>query len=244
MGGATMITGKARKLTNQELMTAKMETVLIALRDAANTGTPFIHLTDAHQHTLRALVRRDWIFPSAGKDGTRYKITGRGLKALKAYEQPPYRQDGICPTCGVRPRKVYPGGRHYGYCHECELESKRRMWKMKGKQIDRNAPCSDCGIRPRHVYPSGAVIIYCYECRNERRKEERRLKHARLLQRIRDGEVILCIRCHAAPRYHNSKHVYDYCYDCYRAYMRDYNDRRRPNSKVAKQRRKGRGTHS
>lgn len=228
--------GKARKLTNQPLMTALMERALQQLRGADQAGAPFVHLPDVHKHTIRALVKRDWIFASKGLDGTRYRITGRGLKALKAYEQPPRRYDGICPVCGVRPKKVYPGGRQYGYCDECEREHKRRMWKMKGKQLDRTAPCSDCGIRPRHIYPSGAIIIYCYECRQSRRAEERRRKHARLLERIRSGEVILCIRCHAAPRYHTTNTVYDYCYDCYRAYMNDYNDRRRPGSSAKKKR--------
>lgn len=177
-----MMNGKARKLGNQPLMTAKMEAALIQLRAADKADSPFIFLPDVHKHTIRALVVRDWIFASAGSDGTRYRITGRGLKALKAYERTPKRTDGLCPNCG---------------------------------------------IRPRHVYPSGHIIIYCKECRQERRKEERQRKYKNHLERIRNGEILLCLRCHEKQRFHSDKVVYDYCRECYYEYQNEYNRRRK-----------------
>ncbi len=183
-----------------------------------------MHLPDVHGRTLWSLLNRDWIFKSPGLDGVRYKLTGRGLKALKVYEPTLRRDDGICPACGIRPRNVYPGGREYGYCAECEREHKRE------------GLCPRCKERPKHVARTGRVASYCLQCKAERAKDERKRKHQRLLERIAAGEHIKCLKCDQ-PRYHTQNTVYDYCYEHYWQYMNEYNDRRRPGSKASKKRR-------
>lgn len=213
-------------------MTRCMAEVLAELRAAQQADMPFIHLPDLHYRTRRSLILRDWIFASPGLDGTRYKITGRGLKALAVYEQPIQRRDdGLCPTCGVRPRKVAKTGYVYGYCAECQRLHDNRQFALKGHQLDPNSLCPRCGERPRYRYPSGFIIAYCYECRAAMRQDERRRKHARLLARIQAGEFIPCIRCKKCPRYHTDKLVYDYCHECYRAQQNDYNRRKQTMNK-------------
>lgn len=221
---------KARKRANLPLMTQRMMRVLQAMRAAKDADYPFVYLDNIHPRTVNALIRRGWIFQSEGKglDRDRYCITQAGLKALKVYERPPERRwDRICPACGLRPKKVYPSGRLYGYCDECERKSKRRAYQLFGRRLDPDGLCARCKRRKRHQYPSGYIIPYCKTCRREKRAEERQRKHERLLQRIRNGEVLLCYRCKTQPRYHNETAVYDYCYDCYREYQNEYHRKRR-----------------
>lgn len=233
LNGATWGNRKRRDLP---LITPPMMKVLLALRAAADADAPFMHLPDVHGRTLWSLLNRDWIFKSPGLDGVRYKLTGRGLKALKVYEPTLRRDDGICPACGIRPRNVYPGGREYGYCAECEREHKRKQFKLKGKQLKREGLCPRCKERPKHVARTGRVASYCLQCKAERAKDERKRKHQRLLERIAAGEHIKCLKCDQ-PRYHTQNTVYDYCYEHYWQYMNEYNDRRRPGSKASKKRR-------
>lgn len=233
LNGATWSNRKRRDLP---LCTPPMMKVLLELRAAAEADSPFIHLPGVHSRTLRSLLNRDWIFKSPGSDGTRYKVTGRGLKALKVYEPTLRRTDDICPTCGIRPKKVYPGGSKGGYCDECEREHKRKQLKLKGKQLNPDGLCPRCKERPKHKTRKGGVRSYCNVCKKELAKDERKRKHQRLLERIAAGEHIKCLKCDE-PRYHTQNTVYDYCYKHYRQYMNEYNDRRRPDSKPARSRR-------
>lgn len=233
LNGATWGNRKRRDLP---LCTPPMMKVLLALREAAAADSPFVHLPHVHAATIKSLLERDWIFASPGSDGIRYKLTGRGLKALKVYEPTLRRSDHVCPACGVRPRKVYPNGREYGYCDECEKEHKRKQWKLKGKQLKHEGLCPRCKVRPKHKTNSGRVQSYCNTCKKEKAKAERKRKHQRLLERIAAGEHVKCLKCDQ-PRYHTENTVYDYCYEHFRQYMSEYNDRRRPDSKPARSRR-------
>lgn len=214
-------TTKQAKRQGLPAMSQTMMEILYKLRDARQ-GNPFIPLEGYHARTLRTLCERDWMIESPGLDGIRYRITGRGLKALSVYEQPSHRFDGICPQCGVRPKMTYSSGVQAGYYQECIQMRQNRAYTVKGNQLNPDGMCAKCGKRQRHTYPSGHTIAYCAKCRQKMRKQERKRKHKRLLKRIKQGEFIPCIRCGEEPRYHNSKTVYDYCHACYREYHNEY----------------------
>lgn len=218
-----------RRRNGLPTITARMQTILQRLRAAKDDGHPFIYLNDVHQRTLKALLERDWIFGSAASklDRTRYTITGRGEKALAVYERPsPRRLDGICPMCGIHPKKRY-GERLYGYCGECGKIARRRQYNLKGRQLNPDGLCPTCKMRPRHISRNGKLIAYCTECRHAKRAAERRKTKERLAERFATGDIPLCITCKAAPRYRTPNSIYDYCYDCFRQYQNRYNRRRK-----------------
>lgn len=211
------------------MMTRRMFNILRRLRTADEGDAPFITLDDVHKRTINSLVARDWIVASKKAFGeVRYRITGRGLKALKVYEVPSEkRSDGLCPRCGVNERRVYDTGRLSAYCEDCENHHNRRQYAMKGHQYVPGRLCPDCGERPRHECSTGFIKPYCHECGIRRAKEERRRKHDRLLERIQAGEFIPCCRCKKKPRYHTQRQVYDYCHECYRRQQKNARIRRK-----------------
>lgn len=220
-------------------MKPKMMRVLLYLEACKAQGFPWVHLPEGlvwYQHSLRAMQRppRCWIMASDGLDGVRYKLMPAGERALKVYRPVVRRRDGICPVCGERPRHVSPKtGRRYGYCVECEREHKRKLWKLNGgKQLKLEGLCMRCKQRPRRVNSVGKTDGYCVECKKEMRAGERKRRNERDLARIRNGEVLLCRKCKAAPRWVAKNSVYDYCHACYREYK---------NTRYANQRRAAQG---
>lgn len=204
------------------LMTLHMMEILQQLRAADESGFPFVTMK-LHYKTSDGLIDRDWVVRSIGINGDEaWKITGRGLDALRVYERPGPRRDGICPDCGIKPKQVSRNGTVYGYCHDCNQKHYKRQFALKGNQLKPEGLCARCKKRPRHIYPSGFVIVYCKKCLRVHRKAERRRKHQQLFKRIANGELILCIRCKTEPRYHTRKVVYDYCHACYRELQNDY----------------------
>lgn len=226
---------KQRKRRGLPSMTAKMLAVLQQLRAAKEADWPFVTFKGVYKSTIKALEDRYWIFPSKGLDGVRYGITSKGEKALKVYELPSKRYDGICPTCEQRPKHVTRGGRREGYCLDCLRASARRARALKLKRKRGDVFCSRCHKRPRHRHKNGTFNTYCDHCKRVMARRWKRKAFKRQLERARRGELI-CIRCKDAPRHYTEKSVYDYCAGCLKVYMREYNDRRRPNSRAAQQR--------
>lgn len=220
---------KARRMGGFLPITRPMMIVLMQLRKAKALGFPFIPVDKCDPRTLRTLVKREWIFvsPKHELDEARYKITDLGQRVLTVYLRPVQRTDGICPDCGEKPKHVGKTGYVYGYCIDCNRKKGRRSYQLKGNQLNPEGLCARCKKRPRYQYPSGFVIPYCEKCRSIRRKRERKQKHKNRLKRIRQGELILCIRCKAKPIYHTKKTTYDYCHDCYREQQNDYMNRRK-----------------
>ncbi len=219
-----------RKIEGYARMTSIMFEAMSRLGDGANDGNLFDPLDGVHGRTIRALMARDWIVESEGVDGDiLYKMTGRGEMALKMYNTPleSRRYDGLCPICGQRPKAYTRNGNCYGYCQECDREKRKRQRRLFGNQKDPNSICPRCGERKVHVPASGNVRSLCQPCRRKDQKVARKRQTRRKLERIAQGEVLLCIRCKAAPRYHTANTVFDYCHSCLRAYMNDYNYRRR-----------------
>lgn len=215
--------GRQAKRVGLPSMSRVQMQILRFLRDSEDAGFPFADLPGIHGRTINTLVRHDWIFPSKGIDGSVcYKITGRGRKAMEAYETKPYRLDGICRRCNKRPRKVSANGNLQGYCAECKREMERSRYRREGYGLRSDVPCSRCKTRPRHRRASGAVITYCIECSREVRKEGKQRAKVRLLEKLRAGEFVPCIRCGEAPRYHTPNSVYDYCHKCYREMQNSY----------------------
>lgn len=206
------MTWKQRHIKGWPLITRHMMDVLERLADGR-----WSDCADVHAATLAALEKRDWIM--AFDNGTcRYRITGRGVKAMRFFQQPvkQYRDDGLCPDCGERERHTWPNGKTSGYCLPCHNKRGRK----KGRQLNPDNPCSRCGKRKRHIQqPSGKAIAYCKQCERIVRRGERRRKHRRKLAAIRRGEVITCCKCDQ-PVLYSDKVVYDYCYDHYREYQR------------------------
>lgn len=209
--------------------TYTMLEVLHRLNESRLNDMPFMPVDDVNKHTLRALVKRDWIVISPGKklDVTRAKITTRGQRAYKIYSDPDYdtrRFDGICPTCETRPRHRHESGRLEGYCLPCLQKYESRRGHRNRRRPD--GKCPDCG-KPRYVSPSGHVATYCRSCRNAKHRAHKRKQQQELRQRIEAGDVLLCQRCGERPRHVTPATVRDWCYECYTSYMNDYNHRRR-----------------
>lgn len=215
--------------------TATMYEVLKCLVDAQAKDWTYVPLPGVHKRTINSLETRGWLLASPGVDGWRYTITNEGKRAYKIFSRPAKRSDGICPTCGIRPRH-YLNGKRQGYCKECQAEYKKTMYHMGRHRINPDRLCSCCHQRPLHRMSGGKLSTYCTECRHARRKEEKRSQRERDLARVRAGEILLCRMCKERPRAYTENYVRDYCPECQRAYLAQYNDRRRPGSKAAKSR--------
>jgi len=210
--------------------------VLQRLRDAERLEQPFVHLNedDVHDSTIKALIERDWIVcASKGLEQERtYRITGRGLKALKVYEAPPARRtDGMCCRCCEFPRGVYTTGRKKPYCDSCEKALYDRKMAL-GIYYVRERICPVCKTRPVRVCSTGFIKHYCAECERARNKLDRNKKMKRLLSRIRAGEHLPCPDC-GRQRYHTAKAVYDRCYECHRRCCNEWERGRATNRKRA-----------
>lgn len=218
----------AWRRANLELCTIPMLEVLQRLRKGIEIDHPFLYLDDVHGRTLRSLIQRDWIVKSIAPknlDRSRYKITGRGLKACEIYEIPPEeydprRFDGICSRCEERERGYFSTGRIKAYCDDCIKQIQNRKYRLFGHQ-KKQGLCPECKMRPKHVMASGEVRSYCQPCRRQKSKEYRQRQYKRERERVARGELLLCYRCHKKPRYVTANTVQDYCPDCHREYRMD-----------------------
>ncbi len=218
-----------RKLEGYGRLSEKQAIVLRMLQSGVDAGFPFQAIS-VHKVTIDALVRNDFVFRSVGIDGIKYKITSRGSNILKMYEMPveSRRYDGICPTCGIRNRHIYPSGRKYGYCLECESGRRKRQAQMHGyrPKLVKERICPCCKIRMCHVRESGVLVSSCLKCRNEVDRERRPARTAARLAAIAIGDAPKCCKCDEDV-YSTERSVYDYCQKHLRIYMNDYNRRRR-----------------
>ena len=214
-------------------MSQRQMQILQFLEQSKRQGFEFVTLPKLHPKTLRVMQEQDWIFASPGEDGTRYKITLRGIKALRIFEQPTRRFDDLCPNCCDRPKHRYSTGTKAGYCLDCIHELAARAYKRRGYGIRPDRLCSRCHKFPVYVRPSGKVLTYCLHCKNVMNRREKKRAHRRNLARIANGEHIPCI-CKGCnePRYHTQKIVYDYCYAHYREMQNDYNRRKKASLSV------------
>ena len=220
---------RCRRFEGYGRLSEKQAIVLRKLRTAADALFPFQQV-DVHMATINTLVRHDFVFRSAGIDGIKYKITSRGRTILKMYELPveSRRYDGICPTCGIRDKHVYPSGLKYGYCLECESLRRKRQAQLHGyrPKLVKERICPRCKIRMCHVRKSGVLTSSCLKCRNEVATERRPARTAARLAAIAGGDVPKCYKCDEDV-YSTERSVYDYCQKHLREYMNDYNRRRR-----------------
>jgi hypothetical protein len=218
-------------------MTRRMMVVLIRLRIADENDEPFEALADVHFRTLRSLLERDWIVDDPGLDGIRYKITSRGLKALKVYEPQVKRTDGLCPRCCERPRRMRKTGIAAPYCAECGNQMSRRKYRLGLYRLKAEGLCSRCHKRPRFVTTTGRAYSQCRHCKNLRRRREHRRERQQLLKRILAGEHVPCRKQGCDQPVHVfGKTVNDYCHQHWKDYTNAYNDRRRSQSLAAKDR--------
>lgn len=212
---------------NGQWCTSRMFEVLSCLLDAKRQDWPAVRLFPVHKRTINSLLSRGWITISPGLDGARYSITSEGERAHRHFAKAPRRFDGICPTCGVRPKMVSASGTTYGYCKECEQKYRKFRNDKNLNRINPDRLCSCCHQRPLHRYSGGRLSTYCTECRHAQRKAEKRAQHDRDLERIRNGEVLLCRACKKEPRAYTERYVRDRCPACQKQYMDEYNARRR-----------------
>lgn len=210
------------------VMTSNMMAVLDYLRQAKQKEWPFVLVEDVDRRTLQALVDRDWVFESVAADGSRYSITERGERAYKAYEKPLRRNDGICPTCGIRPKHVTKSGIKIGYCLECDAEAKRGAYRLRRPKVKDGRMCSRCGKRPVHVLAGGRPISYCLHCKNLRNRRGKKRWRKDKLKRVQTGEVLICTRpgC-TRPRHVTPSSVYELCREHYREWHNEYRHRKR-----------------
>lgn len=133
--------------------------------------------------TLNMLERHDLIASRKYHDGTvEYKITVRGQRALAA-STPKYRNDGLCPRCGVRPRLREASGKLRGYCRECgNVVSSER-----NRAVSKARLCVRCNTNPRRYNSQ-----YCDSCVQQTRRANRRRSHQSRLQRHKNGEIFIC----------------------------------------------------
>lgn len=198
-------------------MTGDMRRILLDLRQCKEAGWPYVRLNPTHYNgrSIAALMARDWVFVSAGADGERVGITGRGLEALEVYLPVRARHDGICPRCNVQPRGVRPNGRIMAYCLACEREYHR----IKGARLRRQPGftdrlCTRCHERPRYRHIGGLGSGYCLECDRERAKRRNARQRRQAAERARAGEIKPCVRCGLRPRKAFANSVSHYCEVC------------------------------
>lgn len=232
---------KARQHWRQgwPVMSIDMLNALIRLYNGAIAGAPFQPLAGLDARTVRAMERHDWIFASRGIDGSLlYKITGRGERAMQVYRRPARRTDGICPTCGQRPKRIRRNGVQGPYCTECDRASNRRKAQLGLYRTKPGRLCSACRQKPVRQFPGGKFATYCEKCLREKKRAEKRLKLERLRARLDAGEFVKCCRRGCPnPVHRTSKSILDVCEAHYKAYHQQYRDRRRPNSQAARRRR-------
>lgn len=216
---------KSKQREGFQTMTGEMQDVLTHMRAMKQQGWAFVELTYplAHGITIRGLIDRDWILESPGEDGVRYRITGRGLKALQAYEKKAQRRDGICPCCGEREKHIRSSGARDAYCLPC-LREKAREKRTQGKITGNpNRPCSMCKTNPRHQYSSGRYSTYCHDCEKKRARRKNKKRRRELRESIRNGGPIpLCKECKEKPRRVFANSVSSWCADCGPKVMRKY----------------------
>lgn len=175
----TDITWKQRKIEGYAMMTCKQYEALDYLNRKDDVGYIWDSLDDVHGNTIRCLIERDWIVQSVHKktSHTAYRITSRGVKALKIYSTPTetYRTDGICPECEERPRNP-----ELKYCRKCYNAIKLRAYHRKEKKNYRKPGgiCPKCKKRPRHTTRGGTTHSVCIVCNREYQREYMRRKRA------------------------------------------------------------------
>lgn len=204
--------------------------VLKFMSDAKKDGWPALPLDEVHGSTIKVLLREGWIISTDGQDGTRYHITFEGERAAKLGNLPvqPYRFDGICPRCCERPRAMRSTGKLAPYCGECNRESGRRKYALGIDTAKPGRMCSRCKKRPVLTRSSGRTITYCRHCKNVLNRRAKKRWHKQKLERIRNGEVLLCTRPGCTnPRHHTERTVSELCHDHYREWHNDYRHRRR-----------------
>jgi hypothetical protein len=218
---------KMWRRANLQSCTQLMLDVLERLHHANNNGVPYLYLEDVNQHTINALIDRDWILGSFALKNidTSYRITGRGRKAYEIYSVPVEeydirRFDGICCRCGLNERGFYNSGTRMPYCESCTKKIDRRKYALQGYQ-KKQGLCPDCGLRQKHVMASGEVRSYCKPCRRKRAAKYRQEKYRRELKKVQAGEILLCYRCHENPRWLTGKTLQDYCHECSQKYKRE-----------------------
>lgn len=220
-------------------ITGPMMDVMNRLRDAHEVEEPWQELDDVDQRTIKAILTRKWMDES-GRKYKLYKINEEGLKALKVYGKMLKRYDGICPTCGERPKHVTSGGKKEGYCKVC-LSALRKRQRALGIQYKRpDSLCPRCveknfkHKRTRHVTPGGWIAAYCKHCLKVIKRRGKRKAIALRLQRVLAGEFVKCrIKDCNEPVTHTDRSQSDLCARHLREYMNDYNKRRRPDSHFA-----------
>jgi hypothetical protein len=227
---------KYRNRSPYGVITEAMFQTLKRLAESYANEFPFIALDGVRGQTIRALQDRDWLVVSNGLDGTRYAITGRGLKAFKIFNTPSGRRnDNMCPSCGIRPRGgFFPSGDIRPYCRECERINHNKHNDEHGGLHNPNIPCSSCKKNNRHRYSSGRASAYCKTCLKENHRREHKAQNERKLDRIRNDETILCSKCKEAPVYVCRQSVSAYCYACFRQYQNE-SSKRRAFARVIKQ---------
>lgn len=114
-------------------------------------------------NTIRALEDRDFIAGGLDVDGRQtYCITRRGENALEAFAAPmpePARTDGICPSCGERPKAAQSS-----YCLACRRERAKRRYHRNPKGYTKPGLCSRCKVEPRYQSAAGYYRTYCKQC--------------------------------------------------------------------------------
>ncbi len=230
--------GRQRQRQYQPPMSEQQINILIRLHNAASAGAPFVDLSSVHKRTRNTLERADLIFPSKGRDGIRHRITSRGEKVMHAYLRPVKRSDGICPRCGVNPRRTRSTGEAAPYCADCERKIGRRKHELGIQHIRPGRPCSSCREKPVRQFPCGRYSTYCEDCGRERKRAEKLRRMQQLRDRVDAGEFVKCQKKGCSnPVYRAANSVYEVCHAHYRDYMTRYNDRRRPESQPARRRR-------
>lgn len=223
-------TWESRYIEGYGRCTSAMFEAIAQLKAAQDAGTPFLALDDVHKNTLRALARRDWIIASASTvDGTKYKLTGRGAKALRVFSIPTEsrRRDGMCPACEKRPKAFTPNGKPYGYCYECYRQKRNRHFRLFGKRSKPGHVCPRCNLREVYKSGSGRSNTYCRECKNELHREYNARKRQDIVARILAGEFIPCRKCGERPIYLTGNTPQDMCFECYTEYRHEWRARKK-----------------
>jgi ribosomal protein S14 len=210
--------------------------LLAELEQSLKDGYPWVTIPDpkcwrgrgSRTKRERTLVNYDLIVisPDPYTGERAYKITRRGINLLKAYRQRERRNDKLCPRCNEKPRHVSANGRVAGYCKECKNEVHAEVLERQ-RHKPNNQPCANCGREPRAVSSSGHIFQYCRQCLRDMGKHYREKNEQERLQRVKQGEVILCSRCGERPAAVRRSGVKHYCDECIRYFDRKHKRNRK-----------------
>lgn len=216
---AKRVIGWEKRIVNGEPITAMMYYVMREMQSIADEFI-WVTLDDISDNTIRALLRRRLINKAEIQGSTKYMLTSRAVDILVILNKP---DDGskICPMCKTNVKHIGESGKLQRYCLLCNRERCRLRYLKNGTERSKGAKCPKCKGK-LHRHSGGGLCGYCKKCYLEYSSNEKKRRNQRMLQRLQNGEVVLCAKCGNFPRHYTLNTAYGRCLNCLREYRMSY----------------------